>query len=90
MLRLYQYEVTIFIDHYRFIQPWNSPGTALEKIATARVAAVRGLGINTIELAHPFGQIDAQGFENKVVMIAHQVITAIRPVVVSNYLAKDA
>jgi hypothetical protein len=49
-------------------------------MARSAISSIEPLGIHAIELSHPFGQIRVRGFDDQMIMIAHQTIGMTAPI----------
>jgi hypothetical protein len=61
----------------------HDPGgeAVAEEVAAACVAAVEALGVDAVEPAHAGGEVGAAGFDDQVVVVAHEAERLARPVV---------
>jgi len=58
-------------------------------MAAPTVPPVGLLRVNTIELAHPLGQIALWRFDHQVVMVGHQTVGMAQPIRVLDNLAEN-
>ena len=62
---------------FRFSTGFEAP---LKHMADAGMGAVEALGIDTVQLAHAFGEVGIGRFDEQVIMIGHLAISVTDPV----------
>jgi hypothetical protein len=59
---------------------------ALKQMLHRSMTSVIALGIDAVELAHPLGDLCLKGFDNQMIMVAHQTVRMAEPVKAVNDL----
>jgi hypothetical protein len=77
-------ENNVFLLHQHINSMQYGFKTSLKKVPDQTVPPVVALGVNTIEMAHPFGQIAFGSFDHQVIIIIHQAIGMAKPAITRN------
>jgi hypothetical protein len=75
-------EVAVLLNENGLVSP-------LEEMARSFMPPVKGLGIDAVELSHADGEVAVRGFDDEVVMVAHETVGMADPVIALVHLLKD-
>jgi hypothetical protein len=63
---------------------------ALKNVPDPPMPPIGGLGIDAVQLAHPFRKVAVGRFDEEMVMVVHEAIGMAKPIVPRNNLSHDA
>jgi hypothetical protein len=73
--------MTVLLYHDRF-------KSSLKQVSYSPMPDIESLGIDTIQLPHPHGNISIGGLNEEMVIILHQTVGMANPVIPANNLLK--